>query len=502
MTINLNAHSQISLSKAKLRLAVAPGLFLSLLLISCAALFIPSLIVRATVILVLGSLIFTYERYLGLPVPVTPGTMLWLGSTLSYVVGGLGTDLIDRYYGKNFLYTQGFGFGMHYLDSALLYLGLGLGCYAFGLWLVGQRLGPVPRQKEVVSGLTFGRVSFLFLGILYILPQVVRYAVSNSIYDNLVIGALQSIELVPMILFAFYFIRPHPRFWVWLILLAAALANPISGMLLGYGRSGLILALVSVVSTWVALVWYIGRRISRLGKLVIIILALFTVLFFGMMTAYRQQVNYNRKLSLAQRLNIAEASSSQFFHSGNAIVNTVGPLVNRLVELPSLELLGMAENGAIKPAGWTLEDFRQVIFAWVPKVLFPEKGVGYGRDIMVNYGLTPSNDNNPVTVLTDAFRRFGVLGVLGIYFFMGVASTFVAHKLLPRWGVLGLVFVLYFGLLHLTIYSSEVLEVFKLYIYRLPSSALVIYVILRLSGIWRPSHPQNRSLTITRPRRT
>ena len=98
------------------------------LLIGFLALMVPWLPLRAVVIVGWGVLIFTYERYLNLPVPVTPGTMFWFGCTLSYVVGGLGTDLVDRSLATNFLYAaESAGFGMRYLDSALLYLGLGLG---------------------------------------------------------------------------------------------------------------------------------------------------------------------------------------------------------------------------------------------------------------------------------------------------------------------------------------------------------------------------------------
>jgi len=459
--------------------------------VGSAALLIPSMVVRAVVIMGWGILIFTYERYLGLPVPASPGTMLWLGSMLSYVIGGLGTDLLYRYYGMNFIIGFRLDLGLRYLDSALLYLGLGLGSYAFGLWLTGQILGPVSRQREVVSDLKFGNVSILLLGFLFILPQVIKDFISSSAYNNLVIGALQSIEIIPMILFAFYLVRPHPRWWVGLLLLAAAMANSLSGILIGYGRAKFLIALVTVASVWLGLVLYMGKRISWKARLLIALLPLLIVLFFGFMTAYRQLQNYNRNTSLAERLQIAQESSLQFAQSRNIFIQSIGPLINRLVELSSLELLGWVENGNVKLVGWTLEDTKQVLLAWVPKVFFPEKGMGYGRDIMVYYGLSPSNDNRPVTLLADAFRRFGLAGVLGIYFFMGIASTIVAHRLMPHWGEMGLILVLYFGLLHLTIYSSEVLEVFKLYFYRLPSSALVIIIFLRISGIWRPRRNQN-----------
>lgn len=494
MTVNkIGPRSQMAaLRWGKPRPAIATELFLVLLLIGILVLFIPSLPLRAAVIIGWGGLIFSYERYLGLPVPASPGTMLWFGSTLSYVVGGLGTDLIYEQLGTNFLYNELPGFGLRYLESTLLYLGLGLGSYAFGLWLAGQRLGPAVHRRDVVFELTFRKASVWLVGLLYLLPVLGKGVDSSSetgtptVYYNLIIGALMSIERVPMILLAFYLMRPHPRWWVGLLFLGAALTNPLGGILLGYGRAIIPWALVALVSVWLALVWYTGHRVSRRAKLLIALLPLCLVIFFGVSTAYRRQVGLDRTLTLEERLQIAQESSAQFARSENVVIDTIGPFVNRLLELPSLELLGWAESGLIEPAGWTLGDSKQVLLAWIPKTFFPEKGKGYGRDIMEFYGLCSSSNNIPVTLLTDAYRRLGLVGVLGIYFLMGVASTTLALKLLPRWGALGLVLVFYFALLHLTIYGSEVLEVFKLYVYRLPASGLVILVLLRLTRIWQP----------------
>lgn len=456
-------------------------LLFAVLFLGTGILLIPSLYVRAAIILIWGVLIFTYERYLDLPVPVTPGTMLWFGSTLSYVIGGIGTKLA---------FGQPEELGLPYLNSALLYLGLGLASYAFGLLLAGLHLGKVTRFKDNLSTLSVHPAAIWLVTALFILPVLGKTVAirggSFDIYYNLIIGALQSIEKVPMILLAFYLVQPRHRWGLGLLLLGATLAIPWDGILVGYGRNKLPFALIALLLTWLALVWFSGQRISARTKLLILLLPIGLIIFFAINTAYRNQVRFQSDFTTEERLQFIDESITATTQSENVITASIRPLLTRLVEKESLELLGWAEKGQIVQAGWTLSDTEQVILAWIPKFLFKDKGEGYGRDIMEYYGLSSASNNIPVTILTDAYRRLGVVGVLGIYFLMGIASTTVALKLMAHWSALGLVLVLFFALLHLTIYSSDMLEVLKLYIYRLPSSGLVIYAILRLTKMWQP----------------
>lgn len=468
-------------STRRSRTANSSEIYLAILLIGSAVLLIPSVPLRAAIILLWGYVIYHYERYLGLPAPVAPGTMLWMGSVLSYVVGGLGMRMF---------HPGELDAGMKYLDVALLYLGLGLAAYAFGLRLVGQRLGRIPTVRVYGNDLRFSTPALWFLGAIFIVPVLVRSGITHSgtvdLYNNLIIGALQSIEAVPMIVLAFYLVQPKRHWWNGLVLLAATLAIPWEGIILGYGRIKLPLAIIAVTLTWLALRLLAGERVSRRAKIAIALLPFMLVLFFGVNTAYRERVGYSATLSPEERLLIAQESASMVTDSNNVLVSNIYPLVARLIEVPSLQLLGWAESGQIERVGWTLEDFKQVLLSWVPKTLYPEKGEGYGRDIMEFYGLSPAWNNIPVTILTDAFRRQGLLGVLGLYFMMGVLSTALALSLMPRWGALGLFLTIYFALLHFTIYSSDALEIFKLYIYRFPSSALIAYFLLRITQIWRP----------------
>jgi len=426
-------------------------------------------------------LIFTCERYLDLPVPATPGTMLWLGSTLSYVVGGLGTKL---------LYGSTFDAGLQYLDSALLYLGLGLGAYTFGVWLVGQGVGPLPRKRVTIFEQTLSTASVLLIATIFILPVLGRTVLSSleksDSYNNLVIGALQSVESIPIILFAFQLRQRHSRWWTGLLFFAASLAIPFESILIGYGRVKLPFALIAMTSVWLALVWYDRERVPRRVKSFILLMPFAIILLFGITTSYRSQVNLDPTLTGEERLLAAQESARGLGASDNIVVYSTGQLLSRLVEAPSLELLGWAETRKIERTGWTLDDFKQVCFSWIPKVLFPEKGSGYGRDIMEYYGLSPSWNNIPVTILSDAFRRLGPAGVVGLYLLMGVVSTVIAVQIWPRWGALGSILVFFFAIQHLLLYSNDVLSVFTLYVYRLPTSSLVVYALLRLTHIWPP----------------
>ncbi len=61
------------------------------LLLAASVLLIPSLYLRAAMILVLGVIIYRIERRLALLAPASPGCVFWFGNFGSYVVGGIGT---------------------------------------------------------------------------------------------------------------------------------------------------------------------------------------------------------------------------------------------------------------------------------------------------------------------------------------------------------------------------------------------------------------------------
>jgi hypothetical protein len=437
--------------------------------------------------MILGGIIYRQEKNLGLTVPASPGVILWFSSFCSYVIGGIGAG---------FLFDAWEDFGIRCLDVALLYLGVGFAAYCMGLELFGALIQRSYSPARDTTRIVISKKSVLCLSGIFILPVIVRNMVNSPIYDNLVIGALQSIQCLPIILLAIYLHYHGPNRFIGLLLFASAFSIPFSGMTLGYGRYYILWSIFSLGVVWLYFQRKSGRKLSKRAKMVLLIIPFILILIFGIITGYRDTAEFDRTLSAKERaVMLQESALRKTYRSENIILDSIGSLIYRLVEVQSIELLYMAENGAIQRVGWGMEDLRQVLFSWIPKFIYEKKGVGYGRDVMVFYNFTDLN-NLPVTILSDSFRHSGVLGVIFIYIFISIASTFVAVNLPRYFRSLGVFLALYLALLHLNLYSTDVLSVFTLYLYRFPSSALVIYFILRSTGFFqrgfysKMTHPQ------------
>ena len=439
---------------------------------AAACLLIPSIYTRACILLILGALIYRQEKNLGLLVPASPGVILWFSSFCSYVIGGIGAG---------FLFDAWEDFGIRHLDIALLYLGVGFAAYCLGLEIAGAFIRRSDSPARDTTKIVISKKSALSVAGIFVLPVIVRNMVNSPIYDNLVIGTLQSIQYLPIIILAIYLFYNRPDPLTILLLFASAFSIPFSGMILGYGRLYILGFTFSLGLVWLYFQRNSGRKLSKRAKMIFSITPFIVIFLFAILSVYRDTVQFDRTLSARERTMILQNAFQQSYRSENIILDNVGSLIYRLTELQSIELLYEAESGAIKHVGWGMEDLRQILFSWIPKFVYEGKGAGYGRDLMVFYGFTDLN-NLPVTILSDSFRHSGVLGVIFIYIFISIASTFVAVNLPRYFGSLGIFLALYFALLHLSLYSADVLSVFTLYLYRFPSSALVIYLILRFTG--------------------
>jgi len=450
-----------------------PLLLFLILPLTTLCLLIPLLYIRACILLIFGALIYSMEKKLGLTVPASPGIILWFSSFCSYVIGGICTG---------FFFNGWEVFGIRHLDITLLYLGIGFSSYCIGLTLTAA----FSRRSDSLAHETKKKFmsikSALWISGLFVFPVIAKNIVNSSIYDNLVIGALQSIQYLPIIILSMYLFYHRANLLISLLLFASAFSVPFSGMILGYGRSQILKCGFSLLLVWLYLNIKSGRRLSKKSKMICLITPFILIFLFGILTNYRQTVRFNRLLSSGERINILQNSFQKIYHSKNNLIDNLGSLTSRFVEKESIELLHFAESGIIKHSGWTMEDLRQIVFSWIPKFVYHEKGVGYGRDIMEFYGFTVYN-NLPVTILTDAYRRSGVYGVIFLYFFISIVSTFVAMHLPRYFGNIGIIMALYFALLHLNLYSADALSVFKLYAYRLPSSGLIIYFIMHITGL-------------------
>lgn len=452
---------------------------LAVLLFIDSVLLIPLMFVRIVAIILLGVLIYIHERQLKMLVPASPGFIFWLGNILSYIIGGVGlTLLLD---GSDI-------FGIRYLNDALLYIGIGLSCYIVGMWL-GGRLNKPNTPSNVFMDLNFSQTSVIILCALFFIAALMGGSeetgtdYGHSVYYNLVIGSIQSIQILPLILLSIYLLRKKPYWWLIVLMLSSRFVIAIDGMLLGYGRNHLMDAVFVIALTWLALHFWRRINISNKGKLIFICLPFLVVIYFGILSTYRETIKFDRSLHISERKEILIEAARLSSSTNTFIKYTFTTLLNRLTQLEGLELFGMAESGVIKYSGWSGNDLEQAIFIYVPKTWYPNKGVGLGRDIMVEYRFTVWN-NIPATLLGDSFRRSGLVGMMIIYFCIGFFATTLTISLNNHWDSFGPLLALYLALSSYALVSYDVMSIYKFYFYRIISSGLVIYVLLRFTGIF------------------
>ncbi len=277
-----------------------------------------------------------------------------------------------------------------------------------------------------------------------------------------------------MILAAIYLVRGGRSWWVVAILLCSGLMMSVRGISMGYGRSKFIIVFVACASVWLSLQLWYRIKITTKSKLLVMSSALMLLIFFGFMTEYRELFQSSDDTSRYAKEEALTEASTTFWTSSNLITANLGSLVSRANEVNSLELFGRAESGEYERYGFTFNDLKQIVLAWMPKKYFPEKGDGTGREIMVEYGF--GEGNIPPSLLGDIFRRSGILGVVCLYFFLGLASTALALKLKKSWGSFGIIVSFYFALLCLQFYAMDVVwhffHVYLSYSFQRPGNIL------------------------------
>ncbi|UZR28735.1 hypothetical protein [Methylococcus mesophilus] len=439
-------------------------------------LLIPFIFVRAFAIMLLGMLIYTHERQLKMLVPASPGFLFWFGNVLSYIVGGFGFAILADAWDD---------FGIRYLNDALFYLGIGLSCYVVGMWLGGV-LKKQNTPINVFMDLKFSHVSIISISSVFLLTVLLGGTGDSemdvkSSYYNIVIGSFQSIENIPLILLSIYLLQKHPKWWLVGILFCSKFVIAISGMSVGYGRNKLIFALLSISLTWLALHYWYGIKISNSAKLIILCLPFVVIIYFGIASTYRHSVKFDAYSSISERQEFLRESINSASSSNNFVIDSLTQFCERLVQAHGLELLGMAETGYIEYYGWTMNDLEQAIFVYIPKIWYKNKGNGLGSDIMVYYGFTEYN-HVPPTILADSFRRSGLFGVVIVYFVLGFVATTITIYFNNHWGSFGPLLALYVALSSTYFLSFDVMDIYTFYVYRIVSSGLVIYVLLRITG--------------------
>jgi len=450
------------------------------LCLTALCLFIPHIYARIIFFTVVGVIIFVCERSMKLLIPASPGFIFWFGNFVPYIIGGLGSIFVFKAWGESDIRSY---------ENALFYLGIGFSFYTVGMLCAHAFIASEKENGISQFGLNINPLSVCIFSLIIILPvglmTLIRGSSFEPIYYNLIIGPLMSIEKLPVILLAIYLVQRNPRWWVITLLFIGALATSLEEISIGYGRQKIPITVVTLSMVYISMHLVYKKRISYFGKWVLFLSPFALIILFVINTIYRENINLNRLASMEEKEEALIYSSRELFHAGDISIEYAFPLFDRLVEKESIELMNMVESGSIEKAGWTVGDIKQILLSWVPKIFYPEKGVGYGRDIMEYYGLCAPDNNIPVTVLADTFRRSGVVGIITLYFMMGVLSTSIALKLKGKYGAFGVVLAYYFALLHFELNNSDALSVITLYIYRFISSGLIIYTIMRISGMLR-----------------
>lgn len=452
------------------------SLDLSLLALMVAGLFIPSVYVRAVAICVIGYLIYRHERRIGLLVPASPGVIFWLGNCCSYVIGGIGTGLF---------FSDWDGYGMRYLSDAMFYSGLGLASFLMGVWVAGSAPHPGNRTEDITKDLVLNQRSVALFSGIYLFSVLGRHVLPlgalGPIYDNLVVGMVQSVKTIPVILFGMYVTHKNRNLLGLIMLAVGAFSVPFDGILMGYGRAQILRFFMFATIVWASLE---GRKKFKLPmKSIIAILAgaIVFVLIFGLQTNYRSYYANDNTRAIMERREMLREAIRDTRETSSLLQDTFGAICLRANELNGLELFGRAKHGIISRGGWNTNDLKQVLLSWIPKSFFPNKGHMMGKEIMVFYGF--GEGNIPPSLLGDVFRRSGAVGIIAVYFILGVLSTLVAVKLRNSWGSFSILLSYYLAFLMFDVYVYSTVYAFTIFAYRLPSSAIGIYIILRISGI-------------------
>ena len=448
-------------------------------------LLIPFMVVRAVAIFLLGVLIYKHERQLKMLVPASPGFVFWCSNFASYIIGGVGLTILSS--GKeNFCLsvTCEEYIGLSYLNDGLFYLGIGLSFYLVGMWLAGLVNKP-NTPSNIFMDLNFSPATIMSISVIFFISTIaggneeIDTDYGHSIYYNLVVGSVASISYLPIILLSIYLLHKNKKWWLISMLFCSRFITSISGMILGYGRSLLIEAILALVLTWLALLFWRHIKITTKAKWRLISLPFLLLLYFGIASIYRDTANDRSLTNIERQEALTQSASSA--GSSEFIINTLTQFCARAFQGHGMELFGMAETGIVGLSGWTENDLEQAIYIYIPKTWYPNKGSGLGRNIMVEYGFTEFN-NIPVTLIADSYRRSGLFGVIIVYFCMGFVATAMTVFLNNHWGSVGPLLALYLANSSLGLISADVIPLYSFYVYRMVTSGFLIYVLLRVTG--------------------
>jgi hypothetical protein len=291
---------------------------------------------------------------------------------------------------------------------------------------------------------------------------------------NVIAGIENAVYLLPAV---FLGLSVADRSWQYTILVGISWVSIFIGSVLQSGRSVFLMNVLIAAFTWSMF----QSESKKLRKLVLIlaILSLFTLMLLG---AYRSK--YNPYLSTSSRVQRLWRTITEFEISTNYLQRQAVEVADRLYEPPSVELLLYSlQSGARDP--WYALD--QLLFMYVPKFLFPEKGSGTYRDLLYELGFVSYSEVSgaPVILIADAYYRGGASGVVIVYALTGVVLAWLATRI---WHidnpVLSVAFMSIIGYEAFRAYDSDVYRIVTWWFYQIPKLVLFSISIFAVTGVF------------------
>lgn len=141
--------------------------------------------------------------------------------------------------------------------------------------------------------------------------------------------------------------------------------------------------------------------------------------------------------------------------------------------------------------GWI--NFNRLPFLFVPQFLYPAKiPVPDGWERLVKFhGYEDSTfTSSPLTLLADAYERFGVTGVIGFHFAAGMILVLVGRLVLVvRWQLVGVLLLVCFARAALSLYAAAVLDFINAIFYGFLRDTVVITCLFAVGWYMQRGQP-------------
>jgi hypothetical protein len=173
------------------------------------------------------------------------------------------------------------------------------------------------------------------------------------------------------------------------------------------------------------------------------------------------------------------AAAAQVLREGpvemSAYRDPIYQLFSRLFEPSAQDVIDSVTESKTH-LGWI--DFERVPFVLVPQFIYPEKlSLNDGPERLIRYHGYRANDYSaaPLTILADAYERFGVTGVIAFHLAIGIILVFAGRLVLSvRSELLAVILLVCFAKSALRLYSASVLQFISATSYAYLRDALVI----------------------------